>query len=95
MDFRPDNSYLSKKYDGCKGFAEFTMYSPKWKVSLNIRTDPHTYSNCLLGMCAFCRGLLFGEILGEILRGEFFFVHILKGSENISNLFIKAVLSLD
>jgi len=49
IDFRPDNSYLSKTYDGCKGSALFTLYAVWWKVTINLTTSPQTYSECLLG----------------------------------------------
>ena len=49
VDFRPDNSYLSKTFDGCTGFANFTLHSVTWKLTIDIRTAPDTYSECLLG----------------------------------------------
>ena len=49
LNFRPDNSYVTKTIDGCLGKAAFTIRSLTYKVEMNIVTSSSTLEECLLG----------------------------------------------
>ncbi|XP_072046749.1 uncharacterized protein [Amphiura filiformis] len=49
LNFRPDNSYVTKSIDGCQGKVKFTIKSLTHKIELNIITPRSTLDKCLLG----------------------------------------------
>ncbi|XP_072046750.1 uncharacterized protein [Amphiura filiformis] len=49
LNFRPDNSYVTKSIYGCYGKVAFTITSLTHKIELNIVTPTSTLDKCLLG----------------------------------------------
>lgn len=49
LDFRPDNSVVTAKIDGCSGAVSLTVRSLSHKVEFQIFGSPKTFSSCLFG----------------------------------------------
>ena len=49
LNFRPDNSYVTKTIDGCLGKVTFTIKSLTYKMEIDIAAPPSTLVECLLG----------------------------------------------
>ncbi|XP_061197047.1 uncharacterized protein LOC133205288 [Saccostrea echinata] len=49
VDFHPYDSYISAKYDGCRGFINITARGPLHSVELYVTAELSSFSQCLYG----------------------------------------------